>query len=237
MKRLLTALIAMALLVTIAPVAMAEHSEPILFRGIPWGSLRTDVVSELPKPSSTSGPTHQKYGTNIEKYVYGISEKLRNSENNATFTEELSYNDKSIGYKGMYVAGYKVERIGLAYVYSLDSDGHPDVNFDNGRLYLACYCISPTNNEATHKDLVNKLTKLYGDPDYNKSETSKTKNDTHTVWKGRDGTSVSLNLYESKEYSVIYIKYATQEGVDMRNEVLDAFKKMETPDPDDTSGL
>ncbi len=232
MKRLLTALIAMAILVTIAPVAMAEHSEPILFRGIPWGSLRSDVVGKLPEPKDARGPTNQKYVLNIEKFIYGTSKNQLSGDGDAHFYEHLSYYKDKI----TYVAGYEVSSISLFYAYSVDSDGHPDTNFDNGKLFATEYCIYPTNKEAVHEDLVNKLTKLYGDPDY-KSDPLRTKKNTYTVWKGKDGTYVSLNLYESEKFSAINIRYATQEGFAMQNEVLKAIKKMETSDADDTSGL
>ncbi len=229
MKRFLTVLVALVLMAAMASTAVAEYSEPILFRNIPWGSTKAHVLSQLPTPWLDLGPYTYENLMDLNNFRYGEAQKYQ--KGNVYFLESLSYKD-------LNVAGYETKTVHLYYAYSVTSDGLPDENIDNGRLFAAEYVIEPTDRHAVYDDLVGKLSGLYGAPDF-KFESHKVIDYTYNTWKGKDETSVTLMMEEySSGTCKIHIRYTTQAGVDMQNEVLEAtIKKENQSAANNTSGL
>ena len=231
MKRILTVLVTLALLAAMAGTAVAEYNEPILFRNIPWGSLKSDVSKQMPTPKDILRVKMPENLFDLDWYMNGTLSKA--IKGNARFYQTYIYDDGSLK-----VAGYTVDNVCMHYAYSV-IDGIPDYSIINGRLFAAEYEIIPIDEKTVHDDLICKLTDLYGDPDYKSYKHGVSIDYTYTTWKGKNGTSVTLIL---AEYTLspchIYIRYVTQEGIDMQNEVLEANKKLEAVSAaNDTSGL
>ena len=129
------------------------ENDKILFRNIPWGSSYQEVTSQI-SVNHWSKPDPD-YATTVK--------------NGMMDTGDIKYMDyvrcKTRGTPDMKVAGYPVDSILLWFVYTQDSNGHLTRDINDTAFYLAEYVIKPKDIDVVEKDLIEKLTSVYGDVD------------------------------------------------------------------------
>ena len=179
-------MIAAVLILCCVPALSEGDGEPILFRGIEWGSSYADIsetVELKSLQSNTSGisPTYIRRRTGDDNaYPDGYK-----------FTGFAQYADSEIAAIGE-IAGYGLYDICLYFVY-IPEDGEFIRDEEHAALYCACYKLhnAPSDPEMRHidseEDLIAKLSALYGD--YEKELTG---SERCYVWHGAQGTLVSL---------------------------------------------
>lgn len=204
MKKALTALIVMMLVFSVSISCADVYEKPILFRNLAWESSYADVLQELPNDKDTV------YDIAAHTYAGGIDYLMKGGERKSRGDCGFRYYSSNYSWT---VAGYPLSKAGVAFVYVPNEDGTLNRDPDSARFFLGEYTIAIRGEEEKQKaveDLVQKLTRLYGDVDY-----TGTPWDTYYSWYGADGTIVSLVdpvASYGKEYE-INIRYS-YEGTD-----------------------
>ena len=179
--------------------AEAVYEKPILFRGIEWGTSYNEVVETYPNKNQNEWEPG-----GIEAIFYG---------GEATHYGKVGFRIRSGLPQGVTVAGYDVNDIYLNFVYTPDETGRLTKDKDHAVLCLAEYEFDfgskKESYDAALEDLTNKLTLLFGDSDNQPSSGYGTR----AVWKGAEGTLVSLNCRRGSYlnggyYYRIYINYS-----------------------------
>lgn len=177
------------------------YDRPIFFRGIEWGS---------------------SYGTIMENYPEKESSAWEPKGFGAMFFEEEAGHYGEIGFTqntripdGETVGGYNPNTVRLYFVYTAGEDGLLAKDHDHAALCCAEYELDFRSQkedfDAALEDLTNKLTMLYGEVDSKPT----TGYGTRAVWKGADGTLVSLftrrgSYLNGGNYYELYIRYASE---------------------------
>lgn len=193
MKKL--AALTVALLLALGCVAaLAQYEEPILFRGMAWGSSYAEIDE----------------GENLNALLqFTFSENVgRAMEMESTL--DVPLDEGLVGYAEFSrplpeVAGYQTEDVELRFVYVPDENGDLVKDKEHTALYFAYYTIEPADRVAAYEDLTAKLTSLYGDAGYSNNGDVAQGESTVTTWYGAEGTMVSL--WYSPSSSRIYIHY------------------------------
>lgn len=206
MKRLMGILLLVAMLALI-PAAIAEDSpaEPILFRGIAWGTPYGEIFDESGYTSSRDWAWEPK---GLDALFF---------EGGGTYYGEVGFGVESHLPQGEKVAGYSVDEIRFFFIYTPDEDGSLSDDKASAVLCFAEYDLDfgkdKVSYDAAFEDLTNKLTRLYGDID---SEPTSAAYGTKAVWRGGEGTLVSLYsrrityLNSSDPGYELQIHYATE---------------------------
>ncbi len=224
MKKLTCLLLTLLLLVPCF-AALAEaaeepateiYAEPILFRGIPWGSTWEEAQTYLPE-----GIEYYETERNDLSTVNGyLSVKDHKTLYGGEYLGKDYYTSKN-KMNGMKVAGYELESMYLYFAGMSDDSGYLVTDETHSALLYTSYTFNVNNTDAVYEDLLGKLTSLYGNARMTGEDGR------FNLWYGADGTMVSLCQY----YGYIYICYGFS-GADalieqahqvlMNKEVLDA---------------
>ncbi len=181
----------------------AKQTDPgnveILFRDIPWGSSYKEATSRIAVKFWTK--PHDDYASTVKSGLMG--------------GHDLAYKYyircRSDGEPNLSVAGYPVEKIRLWFVYTPDSNGHLTKSENDTALYLAEYQIKPKDINAVEKDLIEKLSSVYGDVDEQASEGTVIKED-HYLWYGSNNAVCVLTARRSNSSTTIDITYGWLDG-------------------------
>ena len=148
---------------------------PILFRGIPWGTSFSEVKSILKEydVSGSSGDGMRVF--TVEDYTVGDFAGKHYSSGNLNIRAHGSF------FKKVEVAGYEANFY-LSFAY-IPIDGVLTHEDSDSALFAAQYEINPADVASAEKDLINKLSSLYGSGSRGKSETDLFGGKiTRTVW-------------------------------------------------------
>lgn len=225
MKKVFAFLLTLALLLT-SCVAFAgdEYAEPILFRGVEWGSSFEDVVKVLPDGVKMRDPKINEYWYPMSDMMYdesGWGNQLKGELGCYAYARSSSL-------KGVKVAGYEIDELYLYFIFKQDSSGKLVKDAAHTAFYYGYYKLEPKDPDAVYDDLVNKLSSLYGDVDEEKSSSSII-DDKMALWNGADGTMVSIFRQDYSSGShYIYIKYGFAGGDDLMQEAYEAVVREET---------
>lgn len=195
----------------------------ILFRNIPWGTSYTEtdkLISDL-NMWAIAGSGYRVYP--IDDIVIDDYEGPRFEYDDINIIG-ICNNDE------ISVAGYTTSDIELFFAY-VPQNGVVNHSKDESALYGAYYEFEPKNLSEMAKDLKQKLTSQYGEPDKTSSRTDWMKNKyTYTFWYGANNTEVVLREMEAAKDSTLYkdgirIAYAWLEGDKLLQNACDAEKK------------
>jgi hypothetical protein len=215
MKKLAAVVCALVLLFS-ASVSMADASEKeILFRGFPWGSSYTEFVEVLPESESRS----------LEGTIWGWAFDYRMLGIPPTDgCDDIGFYVKTGLPYGETVAGYSVKTIYASFVYPTGEDGILVREKENASLVEADYLIEiygAEEQDKAYEDLAQKLTRLYGDVDYQSEGNS----DQHSVWYGAGGTMVTLidkSSHSGNTYT-IELHYSSEGAKELREQAQAAY--------------
>jgi len=229
MRRILT--IAFILLV-VGTYAFAQTDKEILFRDMPWGTSYSDVDRLFPEFGDVYLRKGEEEGSPYDIRTIISTEKSSGFENEISAKATYYEND-------MKVAGYPINEVEFFFAYPvmdgdvLDTD--PDL-----KCYAARYQMIPSDLVDAEKDLKEKLSSLYGQPDFSDVYTSPYVNITYTIWYGANNTGVALSRREIELFlpSDICINYFTLDGDDWLREASDArLNSLKNEREGDVSGL
>ncbi len=224
MKKIVSLIIAVILLLSCSALAEEETSKPILFRGVEWGSTNKDVIKVLP-----AGVKMRDLRT--MEYWYPMSDMMYDENGWANqFKAEIGCYcyAQSSSLKGVKVAGYDVEDLYLYYIYTPDKNGKLIKDEAHTAFIYGYYKIEPKDPDAVFDDLANKLSALYGDIDEEQSNSSLI-DDKMYLWYGAEGTMVSLFRQDYSSGShYIYIKYGFSGGDDLMEAAYEAAVREES---------
>lgn len=234
MKKLFALALMICLVCAIALSATAESKKDvsITFRGINWGIPVTQIDSKMPEGVRLYAPEVSDGFRSVEYFLY--------DGNDDYYKGAVGYSvqARSSSLENMKVAGYEVSSMYMYFACVPGSDGLPTGNQEDSAFYAAYYKLEPKDADAAYDDLVTKLTGLYGDvfATYEKSPYISYK---YTVWKGADGSMVSLEKEDYPSGShYIYIKYAAGNGEELLKNAYQALVLQESHDAaSNTDGL
>lgn len=207
MKKFFVFLAACILILSFACAASAENTvtEPILFRGIEWGSSFTDVMNQL--------SSDMRFYDLRSDSSYTVSASML-GETKGYFDGHVvgSCNARSSSLKDIKVAGYELSGLRLRFAWVPGEDGLIIEDNNHTALFFAEYEISPKDLDAAYSDLTAKLSSLYGQPSATKTAGSIISEE-YTVWYGGNNTMLVLvsRDYQSGSKEIL-IRYGTIEG-------------------------
>lgn len=214
MKRLLSVLVVLILTCVFigALGETAEEKKEITFRNIPWGSSYETVNAD-------------NSGWNLRMYAgdfYDVKSVANVLSGGSDYTKDYEYKDINIIASGsgvnINVAGYTATTVKLYFAYT-PVDGVLTRTTKDSSMYGALYGFDKVNNvEPIEHDLIEKLSKIYGEP--SKTDESKSWSGNkirQTYWYGANDTVVCLHVIASKdsEDSSFDICYAWLKGDDL----------------------
>lgn len=217
MKRCFMFLMIFTLCISIITQCMAEekeNKEPIVFRGLEWGSSWPVVEKTL---SDQLKYNHRSLWDNWETaefYIYYNQDKKWYSETLGVLVVLSPVNRSEFK-----VAGYSVKETGVYFIYTPDEkSGLLVYDDEHTALVRGYYRIKSETPVIVYEDLVKKMTALYGQPEY---EHGGSGNKIVTpVWRGEGGTMVSVQLEESLQQ--VYIRYSYSGANDLMQTAHDA---------------
>lgn len=205
MKKTMTILLAVFCLAAFSTVLADSAEDPILFRGIPWGTNYNEATSEF---EGWEDPV--PYEISFDNIIYNIASPVF-GENGFT---------AKINPEGFKVAGFDLEDIQMYFAYPVDENGSVDKNFDNGKLCIAEYelTVEKQNTEDACMDLKNKLSHMYGDSEIFIDVLGKEMN----VWHGAEGSVVTLRRgYYGNSHNSLRIIYSYEGCKEMLDSSMD----------------
>lgn len=206
MKRLV------ALVVVLMLLRGSCMAEEILFRGIPWGMGITEVIEIL------------RVEFQWDEVMYGEDTLHRIWDYHVPFSDSfltnnlLGYNHIPENVCGYYyslphripVAGYDYVDATIYAHYDLQGSDI-DTSVDSSKFYAAEYCFEAEELSATYKDLVDKLTYLYGDGEIVEDNEEITDGFPIIRWDGDNNTALSIRAklgFDYKDRSgEVYLNY------------------------------
>lgn len=201
MKKLFAGVLALLLLLSgVAALAAEEYGEPILFRGIEWGTSM-EQLDEEGLLASQSPPVSTRDAHGLDWYLYRGEDTLDYSAYNL-YARSIYVKD---------VGGNAITDNGNAHVYFVcvpDENGQLDISNHATLLLIGGEYVLEDYSDALFEIFVEKLSALYGDvdetfevtADYGGDEVKATTN----VWWGADGTRVALNIFEGRRIRIAY---------------------------------
>ena len=233
MKKFVSIVLVMMLILTASSCFADTHESPILFRNAKWGSNYSTVLSLLPEGV-------KMYSPKVSEYWRLTDDRMFDESSWDYYKAELgcyAYS-KSSSMKNVKVAGYEVDTIYLYFLYEVGADGLLIKDDTHTSLMYAYYKLEPKDPDAVYADLVAKLTSLYGDVDLHQQRSPYITYE-QNLWYGADGTMVSLvkEDYPSGSH-YIYIKYGVSGADEQIKAAYDAVVLEETKNAaSDTDGL
>lgn len=222
MKRIISLLL--FVLIVVCNVALADdvYEKPILFRGIEWASSYTDALKGLPEGIRMYDLDEDEYWYPVIEYMFDPFNTLYRAEIGAS-TYAMSSSLSNVK-----VAGYPVEGLKLYFTFLPGDDGLLIKDADHTALFYAYYRLEPKDPDAVYDDLVTKLTSIYGDVDATEKKSPYISYEM-ALWNGADGTMVSVMRedYPSGTHN-IYIKYGFSGGNDLMEAAYNAIVLEET---------
>ena len=228
MKKTLMTILVVCMLFSNA-FAEENSTSPILFRNIPWGSSMQTVLRSF-DGLSFSEPRDDYAGT-VNHYIYENSD--------IRYTDYVCTKVYARQLNGMMVAGYELSNLYLYFAYTPDETRTLPKDENHTAFTMGEYKIVPKDLSFVMNDLMQKLSRLYGEPVDHKTTGWSITHDIY-VWRGADGTVVSLigeNYSSGSTY--IYIRYSFDGANEYYQNAMDAlaYEEMLNTDTDDVSGL
>jgi len=172
MKKIVSILIALMLLMAFGSSALAKTEDEILFRSIPWGSTYKETISKLEDIGVTWG-TSSPYKTGKKELTTGFT-----------------VSSKKV--KDFSVAGNNVSSIVLYFAYDMNNP----TSEDSAVFVQAEYVFeTDTNASGIETDLKEKMSSVYSEPD-DKSSKSFANDFTH-YWYWYGGNNSKVTLYHN----------------------------------------
>jgi hypothetical protein len=222
MKKELFFISALAISLSIATPVFAQTDKEITFRDIPWGTNFNDTCKLLPE--------FDLFGNTQE----GLSAVSTNDVLKGKMYGDYEGYDGAVCFHAIPpvspdidVAGYPIYNMYLYYTYSTENDF--SLSDDNTILYGAQYEFEePQDLESMYSDLIDKLSKTYGEPDdtYDNATDYLAKG-RYTCWYGANDTAVALQSYDYGDESSVYISYAWLKGDELLGKANAAFSDSE----------
>lgn len=202
-----------------------EYAEPILFRGIEWGSSYSDVLKNLSFQK-------EEIGFALYMIVWSPIENMMFLDLDSKYSAPLGI-EQSFHPKDFKVADYLIDTVFIRCILLPDDNGLLKKNIDDAALIYASYDFKTEEPDKAFKDLTDKLTYLYGDVDKHDYDTISVSYALPSIkyeqnlWKGADGTMVSLVKSEFDKSGSISIKYGYKGADLLMEQAFDAFRKGE----------
>ena len=228
MKRFIA--LTLALLTLLSVPAVAQTSEEILFRELPWGMNSVSYVSAIIRsfdPDPDIEAWLSELGFSSDPYIYYFDADAENFEGVAQFDGEMFISSTQVFIKhDAAVAGYPLESI---HTYAIPAVVGGAIRSDTSenQITMASYSLKldgKYDENEVYADLIEKLSSLYGDPDM----TYEGDTDGKTAWLGANHTYA----YVSHSSSGISIRY----GISNVPELLELIRAAMETAPD-TDGL
>lgn len=230
MKKIVTVILALMVLISSGLAAYGEENDEILFRDIPWGSNPSEVKELLAKENISTTAIASRFP------ILSFGEELRfYDEFDMVSCDQGCFEGLVLDANGTTVGGHEISSIAFDFIYGVDGE---TVSFeeDDSRLVKASYTLEPVDKFEVYEDLVNKLTSLYGEPEKlhrSDEEVWGTDDIIHIVegslWTGANNTAVLLSMEwytedgttEKKmdvyEEDMVYLRYGKTDTADTIN--------------------
>lgn len=223
MKKIFPFFVICLLMFTCFHTVSAEEAalNPILFRGIEWGTSYSEVLAKL--------PAKMKFYDLKSDSNFTISSSMLGESKGYFDGHVTGYTSaRSSSLEGIRVAGYELSGLRLRFAWVPGNDGLIVEDNDHTALFFAEYEISPKDLDSVYADLTKKLTSLYGEPAATKTD-GFIINETYTIWYGGNKTMLVLlsNEYSSGSKEIL-IRYGTTEGDEWLQKAYDALILKET---------
>lgn len=198
------------------------YDQEIVFRDIPWGTSCTEVENIWGSMVNVAGDGYKTFSS--DDIILGDYQGI-----------DFEYDDINIistPYNGeVEVAGYTTSSVNFYFAY-IPVDGVLTREEQDSALYGARYEFEAKNLEEMSKDLIQKLTSVYGEPIKTTEKTDLYDikytytywygaNDTVLVLKAQDTTNDTTDIFEDE----IYISYVWLKGDEMLQEASDISKQ------------
>jgi len=198
------------------------YDQEILFRDIPWGTSCTEVEKIWGDLLNLAGDGYKTYSS--DDIIIGDYEGI-----------DFEYDDINIVSSDYYgeveVAGYMTTGIRFYFAY-VPVDGVLTREEKDSALYGARYEFEAQNLEEMSKDLIEKLTSVYGEPAKTTERTDfRNYKYTYTYWYGANDTVLALKTKDVSNTDAdvsdneIYISYVWLKGDEMLQEASDLSKQ------------
>lgn len=211
-------------------------NKEILFMDIPWGTtykLVNEQHGEL-----------GLYPMNGESYkTYSIDDITLGDYKGIDF-EYTDINVIGICYNNnINVAGYTTSDVSLYFSYIPNADGSLNQEADNSILYGARYEFEAKNLAEMQKDLTEKITSIYGEPQKETSAIDIYKNENYYLfWYGQNDTLLVLNAFNTENDTSgvfedeITLSYVWLKGDDYLKKASDILKEQAIKEEADNYG-
>lgn len=246
MKKSLSFMCSIIILLSLFSFAFAETDQEILFRGVPWGENLSEVRKMLKDDLDLGFVINDlTWGRRIVNQAKGIATGHVYYDNQCQYLSWRLYTDSA----GIDVAGYPLARVFLYYACIENESGILTRELDDTAFYMGKYGIHVRDDDNAveiYNDLKNKLSSLYGEPDLEETDKSGLNQIKSVRWNGKNDTMAILALSQGSSDS-IDLSYAWGQGdklMEYANKVyekqLEEEKKNQptvTVDPENTNGL
>lgn len=242
MKKCVVAILIVSSLLLNLAYALAEYDKPILFRNVPWGATYNEVIATFPDSMTMQQLKFKDWYTSLDEVMYhGYSEIIPDASSVVCYAEPKLYGTWGQSLeplKDVKVAGYELENLELYFTF-IPQNGEVVRAKPYTSLIYAVYEIKTKYNEAesAFNDIRNKLVSLYGAYEQNTIEyisfwDSKAKHYFQNIWRGKDGTM--LSLVSQNHEGNIYTRYSFEGANDL---VLTALNVEKRNNQQSTDGL
>lgn len=189
MKRIISVVVALLSLVSVAFADAPTYDGEILFRGLPWGCSINDAVENI----QSAGVTYDR--VREDQDVHGIDYSFSVDDCGFSYAPSNLPSD-------FFVAGHLVEQVAVDAIYGI-TDGKISRERGDSRIYCGTYYFkSQENIKDVYDDLVSKLTSLYGasvdavDSYYDFSQ----------MWTGANNAAIIIEM-DDGSYPLLHISY------------------------------
>lgn len=202
MKKLLTMVCTILVLLGMSCGADAAVEKELRFRGAEWNKPYAETMRSLegmgvkwrdPKTSSGRSIRQQADGSWSGYY-----------DHDCLYSVDLAYNSPTI-----QVAGYEVSDVDLYFAFTPDENGRIPQDAGHTAFYMAKYTIKPKDLDGVFDDLRLKLSALYGEPDRKFSD-GWIIHYNIAVWNGEGDTRIMM--ISDDNWDSIYINYIWDGG-------------------------
>ena len=202
-KSCLSALLALVLVIYLSSSALADE---IRFLEIPWLSDYETVMETAEKLGVVWEAPKSRNGKLIMDHIERTSS---NRDMNYQCVCSVSTNNGG----SLKVAGYGLSGIVLYFAFVPGQDGTIDHSLENTSFYMACYDLKVNDYKPMVKDLMSKLSVLYGKPKVIETKDGcDSEADDIYKWSGENDTFVYLAGESDALTPSIRIYYGTSEG-------------------------
>ena len=201
-----------------------ENKQPkleITFRDIPWGTNYPDATSAIAEIAFA--PFHGE----IFK-TYSVDQIITGKGITFEYTD-INISASSIA-SSISVAGYETSNVELFFAYT-PKNGILTKKEEDTALYGAMYEFEPVNPESMGKDLLQKLSSVYGEPDSTSYDSNIFGGITkYTYWSGANNTLLVLCVQDEsnsswKSSEKVRIIYAWRDGDELLQQASDCLKE------------